>query len=149
MTSNIPNDRHIGFSHEDTAESRDTVLGEVKNRFRAEFINRIDEQIVFRPLRVEDVQRILEMILAEVSRSFTEKFGKHLHFTDNAIKQIVDEGYRKEYGVRHLSRIVQKRIEVPLSKIVVAGKIETWPGVEFKVEDGNIVLQPLSAITFT
>lgn len=73
MTSNIPSDKHIGFNHQDTEESKTEVLREVEKRFRTEFINRIDEQIVFRPLGEEDASNILRPMLDDVCMNLKKK----------------------------------------------------------------------------
>lgn len=145
LTSNIPADKDFGFRHRDTNESRTFVFQEVKNRFRKEFINRIDEQIVFRPLGLSDVKVILNQILCEIRQTFQDKYSKTLSFTDEALEVIAREGYSDEFGVRHLRRIVQTLVEVPLSQLILSGEIKNWPAIVVAVQDNQVVLQPSSA----
>jgi ATP-dependent Clp protease ATP-binding subunit ClpA len=103
LTSNIGAEKHAGFVA-DSRESRSAMLGAVKARFRAEFINRLDEQIVFRSLAKTDVRAILRPMLEELGRSLQAKYQKPLHVTDEAADLIAAQGYSEEFGVRHLRR---------------------------------------------
>jgi ATP-dependent Clp protease ATP-binding subunit ClpC len=147
MTSNIPADKRVGFRHQDTSESKSAVLEEVKHRFRAEFVNRIDEQITFRPLRLEDVKVILGQMLGAIRETFLAKHGKPLHVTGEAAELIASRGYSEEFGVRHLRRTVQTLVEVPLSRLILSGDIKTWTGVVVGLREGAVVLLPQSAET--
>jgi ATP-dependent Clp protease ATP-binding subunit ClpC len=144
LTSNIPAEKHAGFRFQDSAESQSAVLGAVKDRFRAEFINRIDEQIVFRPLDKADVKVILRPMLEEIAQSLEAKYQKPLHITDEAMDFIASQGYSAEYGVRHLRRTVQTLVEAPLSRLILAGELKDWQEVEVAVSNDMIVLQPRS-----
>jgi ATP-dependent Clp protease ATP-binding subunit ClpA len=144
LTSNIPAGKHAGFGFQDSAESQSAVLGAVKGRFRAEFINRIDEQIVFRPLDRADVKAILLPMLEEIGQSLEAKYQKPLHITDEAADSIASQGYSEEYGVRHLRRTVQTLVEAPLSRLILSGELKEWQEVEVAVSNGMIVLQPRS-----
>ena len=95
LTSNIPSEKHVGFRFQDSAESQSAVLGALKSRFRAEFINRMDEQIVFRPLGRAEVGAILRPMLEEIGRSLREKYQKPLHVTDAAVAVIVSKATAK------------------------------------------------------
>jgi ATP-dependent Clp protease ATP-binding subunit ClpA len=149
LTSNIPAGKHAGFRVQDSAESQSAVLGSVKDHFRAEFINRIDEQIVFRPLGKADVKAILRPMLEEIGQSLEAKYQKPLHITDEAMDFIASEGYSEEYGVRHLRRTVQTLVEAPLSRLILSGDLNDWREVEVAVSNGVIVLQPRSMGAFT
>jgi len=142
LTSNIPAGKHAGFRAQDSTESQSAVLGAVKGRFRAEFINRIDEQIVFRPLGKADVKAILRPMLEEIGQSLEAKYQKPLHITDEAMDFIASQGYSEEYGVRHLRRTVQTLVEAPLSRLILSGELKDWQEVEVAVTSGMIVLQP-------
>jgi ATP-dependent Clp protease ATP-binding subunit ClpC len=149
LTSNIPAGKHAGFRAQDSAESQSAVLGAVKGRFRAEFINRIDEQIVFRPLGKADVNAILCPMLEEIGQSLEAKYQKPLHVTDGAADLIASQGYSEDYGVRHLRRTVQTLVEGPLSRLILSGELKDWQEVEVAVSNGMIILQPRSKGAFT
>ena len=144
LTSNIGAEKHAGFRLADSAESQSAMLGAVKRRFRAEFINRIDEQIVFCSLGEADVKAILRPMLEEISRSLEAKYQKPLHVTDEAMDFIASQGYSEEYGVRHLRRTVQTLVEAPLSRLILSGGLKDWPGMEIVAADGQVVLRPRS-----
>ena len=141
LTSNIPAEKHAGFRFQDSAESQAAVLGAVKGRFRAEFINRIDEQIVFRPLGKADVKVILRPMLEEIGRSLNAKYHKPLHIAEEAVDFIVSQGYSEEFGVRHLRRTVQALVEAPLSRLILSGELKDWPAVEVTISNAQLVLQ--------
>ena len=120
------------------------MLAAVKGRFRAEFINRIDEQIVFRPLGKADVKAILGPMLEEIGGSLEAKYQKPLHVTDEALDLIASQGHSEEYGVRHLRRTVQTLVEAPLSRLILSGELKDWQAVAVAVTNDMIVLQPRS-----
>ncbi len=142
MTSNIPADKHVGFRHQDTVESQNAVMEGVKNRFRMEFINRIDEQIVFRTLDTANIKKIAAGLLEETRQSLAAKHGKTLKLTDDAVDFIVAHGYSAEFGVRHLRRTVQTLLELPLSRLILSGELKDAREVEATVSNGQLVLQP-------
>ena len=147
MTSNIPADKDFGFRHKDTTESRSFVFHEVERRFRKEFLNRIDQQIAFRPIDISDVKVILHKKLNEISEAVKEKHQRPIHFTEAAVNLIASGGYSEEYGVRNLYRTVERLVEGPIAQLIHSGKLEKWPGVIVAVQDNQVVLQPLSAET--
>jgi ATP-dependent Clp protease ATP-binding subunit ClpA len=150
MTSNIasiPADNRIGFGQVDELESQDALLQEVRHRFRPEFLNRIDEQIVFRALSVDDARVILVPMIRAIQEAFLAKQGKPLVVTDEAMQLILERGYSKEYGVRLLQRTVQELVEFPLSSLVLSGVPKDWPAIVVAVEQGQVHLQPPSTST--
>jgi ATP-dependent Clp protease ATP-binding subunit ClpC len=146
MTSNIPagNKKALGFRSEDVAESRSAVFDGVKERFRPEFINRIDEQVVFRPLSEADARAILRRMLEGIAQSLAEKYHKALRVAEAAVELIAAKGYSEEYGVRHLRRTVETLLEAPLSRMILSGEIGGWRGIVADAQHGQIVLRPLS-----
>jgi ATP-dependent Clp protease ATP-binding subunit ClpC len=141
LTSNIPAEKHAGFRVQESAELPGGGVGAVKGRFRAEFINRIDEQIVFRTLDRASVKTIVRPMLGEIAQSLEARYGKPLHVTDVALDLIASQGYNEEFGVRHLRRAVQTLVEAPLSRLILSGELKDWQEVEVAVSNGIIVLQ--------
>jgi len=145
MTSNIasiPADNRIGFGQADATEPSDAMLQEVRHRFRPEFINRIDEQVVFRALSMDDARMILAPMVRKIQEAFEAKHGKPLVLTDETMQLIVERGYSQEYGVRLLQRTVQELVEFPLSSLILSGVPKDWPAVVVAVEQGQVRLQP-------
>jgi ATP-dependent Clp protease ATP-binding subunit ClpC len=149
MTSNIPADKQFGFRHKDTVESKNIVGQEVRGRFRAEFINRIDEQIIFRPLDMTDVKEILKNMLKELSDAFFARYGRTLIFTERAIDAIIAAGFSEDFGVRHLRRAVQTLVEAPLSQFVLSGDIAGSgdKSLVADAKDGQIIFGMISGST--
>jgi ATP-dependent Clp protease ATP-binding subunit ClpC len=147
MTSNIPADKKaFGFRFDDGAESKSAVFDGVKERFRPEFISRIDEQVVFRPLSEADVKAILRPMLEGIAQSLAEKYSKVLRITEAAVESIAAQGYSEEYGVRHLRHTVETLLEAPLSRMILSGEIAGWRGILADAEQGQIVLRSLPEV---
>lgn len=144
MTSNIPADKQIGFQYEGTPEGKSKILNEVKSRFRTEFINRIDEQIFFRPLIQEDVRKILRPIIDEISINLQKKHGVTLQVSEEAERLIVQEGYSPQYGVRELHRTIDRLIHIPLSELILSGKLIEHNSWEVVCGDNGLLIVPLN-----
>ncbi|MDD5311457.1 MAG: ATP-dependent Clp protease ATP-binding subunit [Dehalococcoidia bacterium] len=124
MTSNIPADKEMGFSHRDTEESKVAVIGAVRKRFRTEFINRIDEQIVFRPLSREDIKKIAQPMLAEIGENLQKQYKVTLQFSDEAEDFLAEAGYGIQYGARELRRTIERLVQAPLSRLILSGELK-------------------------
>jgi len=142
MTSNIPATTNLGFRQKHESEPQQSLSGEVEKCFRPEFLNRIDERIVFRTLDLEDVRIILRQRLAEIDSISFKKYHKPVCFTDAAVDMIVTRGYSREHGVRNLHRVVERLVEAPLAELVAAGRANTWPNIEVDVKDESLTFQP-------
>lgn len=130
LTSNIKpgKAKNLGFGAQDNQPKPDDIP-ELKQYFRPELLNRIDEQILFRSLEKEDIQRILEPILCDICTRMKEQHGITLNI-DNHVKELLSEkGYKPEYGVRELRRVVERELEMKLAeKLIAVGgeRIKCW-----------------------
>ena len=149
MTSNagaqrIVDPKTLGFvTAEDTAERdhnemKDHVMEEVKQLFRPEFLNRIDETIVFHMLSEENVRDITNLMLKELSKRAAEGLGITLTYGENLRKFIFEKGYDKKYGARPLRRAIQTWVEDPLAEEVLQGRIERNGKVSIGVKQGKV-----------
>ena len=121
MTSNIGSE--IILEDPKVSEStKEAVLNEMKHRFKPEFLNRIDDIIVFKALGKESVKNIISLILDEINDKLKEQYIK-IEFTDKALDYIVNEAYDPAYGARPLKRFVQKDIETNLSKMILSNEV--------------------------
>ena len=102
--------------------TKEAVLDEMKHRFKPEFLNRIDDIIMFKALGKESVKNIVNLILEGINERLKEQYIK-VEFTDKALDYIVDEAYDPAYGARPLKRFVQKDIETNLSKMILGGEV--------------------------
>ncbi|MEZ5275907.1 MAG: ATP-dependent Clp protease ATP-binding subunit [Opitutaceae bacterium] len=118
----------MGFSAARTAaddydKMKEKVLDEAKKIFKPEFINRINDLIVFRPLTREDLVRIVELEIASVSKRLVDRHMT-LQFTEEAKVLIIDEGYDEKYGARPLRRAIERLVEDPLAEALLRGDVK-------------------------
>jgi len=143
MTSNIGadlirNQSGFGFGKK-TAEAsyekmKDMLQKEVERHFRPEFLNRLDDTIVFKALSREDLQTIVDYELAKVFKRLTEH-GLKLELTDQAKEFLIDKGYNPEFGARPLRRAIEHYIEDPLSEAVLRGEFKNKNLIKIDVKD--------------
>jgi len=148
MTSNlgaeqIRSDSSLGFrsgegSGMNYEEMKSHVLSELKHHFRPEFLNRLDEIIVFHALSQEEIKKIVDLILDEEKKLLKEKDIK-LEVTSEARDLIAKEGYDPDFGARPLRRAIQRLIENPLSEEILQGKFKEGDTVIVTVENGRMV----------
>jgi ATP-dependent Clp protease ATP-binding subunit ClpB len=133
MTSNVASDRILNYQGSGTGGSFEhleaAVLDELRKRFRPEFLNRIDETIVFHRLGEEDLKRIVEIQLVRVRQRLAERHIE-LELTDAAKTHLVRVGYDPAFGARPLKRAIQKEIETPLSRLILDGTVRDGQRVE-------------------
>ena len=126
MTSNIGSHRILeyrgAFDGEEYRRMKDSVLSELRHDFRPEFLNRLDEIIVFHALSEQHLKQIVEIQLAGLRARLEEK-GIQLRLTDEARTRLVRNGYDPTYGARPLKRAIQREIETPLAKKIIGGDI--------------------------
>jgi len=124
MTGNIPVRKEMGFRAGEAAVAAEgAALAEVRRRFRPEFLNRVDEQIVFRALTPDDVRRVLALRIAELSESLLADHGVTLEIEAEAVDWLAAEGYQPQYGVRELARAVDRWIRAPIGAMSADGEL--------------------------
>lgn len=149
MTSNLGSNYlkgHVkkpGFSSdsddkkdEDFESIKETILAEVKRTFRPEFINRIDEIIVFHPLTEENLSAIVNLLLKDVEKKL-EHFNVSLEISDSAKKLLIKDGTDIEYGARPLKRVIQKEIEDPVANLILEDGLEGKSVLQINTDDKN------------
>ncbi len=143
MTSNIgaeliKNQAGFGFGKKSPEASyekmKDTLQKEVERHFRPEFLNRVDDTIVFRALTREDLQTIVDYELAKVFKRLTEH-GLNLELSEQGKEFLIDKGYNPEFGARPLRRAIEHYIEDPLSEAVLADKFKGKNLIKIDVQD--------------
>ncbi len=124
--SNIDNKGQVGFlpdkDKQNTDRTRDIIEEKLKNQFKPEFLNRIDEIVLFEELEPEEIKLIANIILKDVAIKIS-KFGLKLELSKDAMDWIVNRGYDRDYGARPLKRVIQRYIEDQLSKQIISGEI--------------------------
>jgi len=126
MTSNIGSHRILeyrgGFDGEGYRRMKETVLDELRQAFRPEFLNRLDEIVVFHSLTEEHLKQIVEVQLGGLRARLAERHLT-LELSDPAKTRLVRTGYDPNYGARPLKRAIQREIETPLAKKILAGEV--------------------------
>jgi ATP-dependent Clp protease ATP-binding subunit ClpC len=128
----------------------------LKRAFRPEFLNRIDEVIVFHQLRREHIEQIVELQAAELANRIAEK-GLHLELSPAARAWLAEQGYDPDYGARPLRRVIQRMVEAPLSKRIIAGEfevgdtivVEMAPPAEAESTDGTPAQDSIGHLVFS
>lgn len=149
MTSNagaqrIVEPKKLGFSNVENAESehkdmKNNVMEEVKRMFKPEFLNRIDDIIVFRALSKDDVKGIAALMLKELKNRLAKQMDITLTYGDTVKNFIFEKGYDKKYGARPLKRAIQNYIEDALAEEILSGKLQASDKVGMSVSDGKVV----------
>ncbi|MDD7545532.1 ATP-dependent chaperone ClpB [Actinobacillus porcinus] len=134
MTSNLGSDLIQGNQELDYAGMKEVVMSVVSQHFRPEFINRIDETVVFHPLAKENIKAIAQIQLERLTKRLAEH-GYQVSFTEAALDFISEVGYDPIYGARPLKRAIQQEIENPLSREILSGKL--LPGKPMTVDFEN------------
>jgi ATP-dependent Clp protease ATP-binding subunit ClpB len=144
MTSNIGSQYllSIPFDGDEKAierefeRAKEKVLEELKYHFRPEFLNRIDEVIVFKPLTMKELLQIVDLLVQSVSKRLADK-NIHLELTEQAKEQLVKLGYEPAYGARPLKRTIQRYLENPLADKIIRREIKEGDRVRVDYSDGN------------
>jgi ATP-dependent Clp protease ATP-binding subunit ClpC len=156
MTSNvgaeqIKRNSTLGFTAENDAgrdyqQMKDKVLAELKRSFRPEFLNRIDETIVFHPLEEQHIARIVALMADDLRKRLKEQ-DVQFELTEAAMNFLAKEGYDPQYGARPLRRAIQKHIEDRLSEDLLLGKIHKGDVVVIDEQDGELVVRHNHEVT--
>ncbi|MDG1139847.1 MAG: AAA family ATPase, partial [Opitutales bacterium] len=142
MTSNVGSgylqDNLIDNQIPDTA--RESVMADLRDHFRPEFLNRIDDVVLFKPLTLEEITNIVDLLLAGLNKRLVDR-KVMVGFTNAAKKWIGEKGYDPTYGARPLKRFLQKQVETQLARALVAGEVEEGSEVSFSVKDDQLVMK--------
>jgi ATP-dependent Clp protease ATP-binding subunit ClpB len=124
--------------------ARKRVLGELRSSFRPEFLNRIDEIVLFKPLQLEEVERIVDLSITYLRHRLEER-SITLTMTEEARRFIASQSYDPVYGARPMKRYVQRHLETPLARLIVGGKLPDGSSVEVHADKGELVVQPVGS----
>ena len=121
----------------DYERMKERVLSDIKNVFRPEFLNRVDETIVFHKLETTDIEKIAALLLGQVARRLEER-EISLHYGQDVVAYLAKAGFDENYGARPLRRVIQRTIEDALSEKLISGDIHLGDQVMMRVENGEI-----------
>ncbi|MGB9779899.1 ATP-dependent Clp protease ATP-binding subunit [Caldanaerobacter sp.] len=148
MTSNVgaellKKQTTLGFMPQDKEDKasfekiKETLMAELRKTFRPEFLNRVDEIIVFHPLSKEHIEKIADIMIKELNKRLEENNIK-LEFTPEAKEEIIKQGYDPNYGARPLRRVIQRIVENQLSELMLQGEVKPGDELIVTAEDGKI-----------
>ena len=146
MTSNIGSQYLLDGMDENgniSQESQNAVMEDLRAHFRPEFLNRLDETIMFKPLTKDNIYDIIDLLVADVNKRLADR-EIQIKLTEEAKKMIVDGGYDPNYGARPLKRYLQKNVETLAAKLMLQGDIGTGDTIVIDVENGKLVARSRS-----
>jgi ATP-dependent Clp protease ATP-binding subunit ClpB len=139
MTSNIASKVIRDLPESERDRMTTLVEAELKQHFRPEFLNRIDEILIFHRLSEEDVEKIVHIQLANLNRLLADQ-GLEVGTTGDAAKFLAHEGFDPDFGARPLKRTIQRLVQDPLARMVLAGEVGPGTRIQLDVDDGKLVL---------
>ncbi|MGI8637509.1 MAG: AAA family ATPase, partial [Segetibacter sp.] len=130
------------FNKDEVVEkTKEDVMTLLKQTIRPEFLNRIDEVIMFQPLMRKEIKGIIRIQLNNLKKLVEQNAGIQLNFSDYALDYLAENGYNPQFGARPLKRLIQKEVVNPLSKRILAGDIDKSKPVLVDVFDGVVVFR--------
>lgn len=135
MTSNIASDKIMTIT--DKEERREAVQEELKRNFKPEFLNRLDEQVIFNPLDLEAITSIVDIMFKDIQKKLAER-DITLTLTESAKSYIAEAGFDPVYGARPLKRALYEVVEDRLAELILEDKVVEGSSVSFDVQDGEI-----------
>ena len=146
MTSNIGSQYLLDGMDENgniSQESQNAVMEDLRAHFRPEFLNRLDETIMFKPLTKDNIYDIIDLLVADVNKRLADR-EISIFLTDDAKKYVVDGGYDSNYGARPLKRFLQKHVDTLAAKLMLQGDVGAQDTIIIDVEDGKLVARSQS-----
>ncbi len=143
MTSNIGSSYLLDGIEPDGSirqESQDLVMNDLRAYFRPEFLNRLDEIIMFKPLTKENIGNIVDLMMADLNRRLADQEIR-LELTDEAKSYIIDGGYDPVYGARPLKRFLQKNVETLAARMILSGNVQTEDTIVIGLKDGKLAAE--------
>ena len=141
MTSNIGSSYlldGIGENGEITEDAKNKVMEDLRMHFRPEFLNRLDETIMFKPLTKDNIGNIIDLLVTDLNKRLADK-ELTLKITDEAKNYIMDHGYDPIYGARPLKRYIQKNVDTLVAKLILAGNVGAQDVITIDVKDDQLI----------
>ena len=146
MTSNIGSQYLLDGMDENgniSQESQNAVMEDLRAHFRPEFLNRLDETIMFKPLTKDNIYDIIDLLVADVNKRLADR-EISIFLTEDAKRYVVDGGYDPNYGARPLKRFLQKHVDTLAAKLMLQGDVGAQDTIIIDVEDGKLVARSQS-----
>ncbi len=143
MTSNLGSQEILAQQERggDFEQMKNSVLNILHRQFRPEFLNRVDEIVVFHALNREQMRKIAGLLLAKLAARVDAGSNLKLEWTDQALDYLAAKGYEPAYGARPLKRLIQQEVETPLSRLLLKGEVLPKETITLRVKEGNLLLK--------
>jgi ATP-dependent Clp protease ATP-binding subunit ClpB len=138
MTSNIASDKIMEFS--DPVDREEAVNSELKRYFKPEFLNRLDDIVIFNPLDLEAITKIVDILFRDIEKKLAQRDIK-VTLTENAKAYIAEAGFDPVYGARPLKRALYDVVEDRLAELILEDKVVEGSSVTFDVRDGEVIVE--------
>ena len=145
MTSNIGAQYLLDGIRDDgsiSEEAEKDTMEDLRNHFRPEFLNRLDEIIMFKPLTKDNIGNIIGLIVDDLNKRLSDR-EISVRLTPAAQQYVIDNAYDPIYGARPLKRFVQKHVETMSAKLILEDRVRPHDAIEFDVENGELVAKPV------
>jgi ATP-dependent Clp protease ATP-binding subunit ClpB len=142
MTSNIGSQyllEGISADGEIAPEARDRVMAEMRARFRPEFLNRLDDIVLFKPLTEAEIERIVELMFNDLRARLSER-QMTLEITPDALRYIAEQGYDPVYGARPLRRFIAREVETRIGRALLAGNVRDGAEIRVEYAEGHLAV---------
>ncbi len=139
MTSNIASEKIASLTGT-REELIQAVMPDLRRHFKPEFLNRIDEIVIFRPLQLEHIIKIVDLQVEDLRKSLEEQ-GIRLELDEEAKKLLAEKGYDPQFGARPLRRVIQRELETPIARMLIAGEIQSGDVIHVTAKDGQLVIE--------
>ena len=146
MTSNIGSQYLLEGIDEEGGikkEAEDAVMEDLRAHFRPEFLNRLDETIMFKPLNKDNINGIVDLLIADLNKRLKDR-NLSVRLTDAAMASVIEGGYDPVYGARPLKRYLQRYVETLSAKLILSGDLSEGDEILIDVHDGHLVATKLS-----
>lgn len=142
LTSNLGSDYLLESTEkygDITDETKDNIDKLLKANFRPEFLNRLDEIVIYKPLKKEEISKIVDLMLKDLEKRMEDKF-LHLNITNKAKEFIIDNGYDPIFGARPLKRFIQSKVETLIAKSILSNNFESGTTLTVDIKDGALAV---------
>src|SRR5436305_6212178 len=123
-----------------TEPARTAVMQELRRHFRPEYLNRVDDVVLFKPLRLDEIKRIVDLQTEDLRRRLTDR-GIRLELTDAAREFVAREGFDPVYGARPLKRFLQHELESRIARALIAGEVHDGSRLQVDMKGGQIAIE--------
>jgi ATP-dependent Clp protease ATP-binding subunit ClpB len=119
---------------------RESVMAELRDSFRPEFLNRVDDVVLFKPLTLDEITKIVDLLLLELNERLDDR-KVSVELTPKSRSWIAEKGYDPAFGARPLKRFLQKQVETRLARLLVSGEVEEGSVVTLSIKDDELTMK--------